>query len=86
MPLSHAQDHLQQGLERTCLQHEAWTWDLVHVLFESLAGEQEGEAPGQCPAWEPRSATISVCDSDVIRIKCMVLMGVPCENVHRQQR
>jgi len=30
---------LVAGLERSCLQHEAWTWDLVRVLFETLPSD-----------------------------------------------
>lgn len=38
MPLQHG---LVAGLERSCLQHEAWTWDLVRLLFEALPSEPD---------------------------------------------
>ncbi len=47
------QNALQQGLERTCYHHEAWTWDLLRVLFETLPGDGQ---PGVC-----RGATAMLC-------------------------
>lgn len=35
---------VQQGLERTCYHHEAWTWDLLRILFEALPGEEVSPA------------------------------------------
>ncbi len=38
------QHGLAAGLERSCFQHEAWTWDLMRLLFEALLSESDDAA------------------------------------------
>ena len=51
-----------QGVERTVLRHQASTWELLHVLFSAIEGEQ---APGSA---EGPAAMQEGADVDELRL------------------
>lgn len=38
------QHGLAAGPERTCLQHQGWTWELLRILFSHIPGEPQGQS------------------------------------------